>query len=87
MKKNKKWIKQKVSRIHHIQQKYLSIQGASQQTIIDQTETNLVTLRRTIYLTIQSSVGAEECEFKLLNINLRPGEEVYFNKKKIVLLF
>ncbi len=48
-----------------------------QQTIIDQTETNLVTLRRTIYLTIQSSIGAEECAHKLLKMNLRPGQEVY----------
>ena len=47
-----------------------------QQTIIDQTETNLVTLRRTIYLTIQSSIGAEECAHKLLKMNLRPGQEV-----------
>ena len=52
---------------------------AKQQTIIDQTETNLVTLRRTIYLTIQSSVGAEECAHKLLRMNLRPGQEVKFD--------
>jgi len=36
----------------------------------------LVTLRRTIYLTIQSSVGAEECAHKLLKMNLRPGQEM-----------
>ncbi|CAF2736740.1 unnamed protein product [Rotaria sp. Silwood2] len=47
-----------------------------QETIIDQTETNLVTLRRTIYLTIQSSIGAEECAHKLLKMNLRPGQEM-----------
>lgn len=52
------------------------IDAASEQTIIDQTETNLVALRRTIYLTIQSSVGAEECAHKLLKMNLRPGQEV-----------
>ncbi|CAF0826937.1 unnamed protein product [Adineta ricciae] len=46
------------------------------QTILDQTETNLVTLRRTIYLTIQSSIGAEECAHKLLKMNLRPGQEM-----------
>lgn len=46
------------------------------QTIIDQTETNLVALRRTIYLTIQSSIGAEECAHKLLKMNLRPGQEM-----------
>ena len=50
-----------------------------QQTIIDQTETNLVTLRRTIYLTIQSSIGAEECAHKLLKMNLRPGQEVGYS--------
>jgi len=49
---------------------------SKQQTIIDQTETNLVALRRTIYLTIQSSVGAEECAHKLLKMNLRPGQEM-----------
>ncbi|CAF2111461.1 unnamed protein product [Rotaria magnacalcarata] len=47
-----------------------------QDTIIDQTETNLVALRRTIYLTIQSSIGAEECAHKLLKMNLRPGQEM-----------
>ena len=54
----------------------LNILEEKQQTIIDQTETNLVTLRRTIYLTIQSSIGAEECAHKLLKMNLRPGQEV-----------
>jgi len=40
------------------------------QTIIDQTETNLVEFRRTIYLTIQPSIGAEECAHKLVKMNL-----------------
>jgi pre-mRNA-splicing factor CWC22 len=52
------------------------VEKEKQQTIIDQTETNLVTLRRTIYLTIQSSIGAEECAHKLLKMNLRPGQEM-----------
>jgi len=52
------------------------VEKDKQQTIIDQTETNLVTLRRTIYLTIQSSIGAEECAHKLLKMNLRPGQEM-----------
>lgn len=45
------------------------------QTIVDQTETNLVALRRTIYLTIQSSLDFEECAHKLLKMELRPGQE------------
>ena len=46
------------------------------QTIIDQTETNLVALRRTIYLTIQSSLDFEECAHKLMKMELKPGQEV-----------
>lgn len=48
-----------------------------QQMIIrDETETNLVNLRRTIYLTIMSSVDFEEAGHKLLKIKLEPGQEV-----------
>ncbi|XP_071942804.1 uncharacterized protein [Antedon mediterranea] len=43
--------------------------------IIDQTETNLVALRRTIYLTIQSSLDFEECAHKLLKMEIKPGQE------------
>ncbi|XP_062580722.1 pre-mRNA-splicing factor CWC22 homolog [Saccostrea cucullata] len=46
------------------------------QTIIDQTETNLIALRRTIYLTIQSALDFEECAHKLLRMELKPGQEV-----------
>ena len=46
------------------------------QQIVDMTETNLVTLRRVIYLTIQSSLDFEECAHKMLKINLKPGQEV-----------
>ena len=46
------------------------------QDIIDQTETNMVHLRRTIYLTIQSSLDFEECAHKLLRMELKPGQEV-----------
>ncbi|KAM3959108.1 pre-mRNA-splicing factor nucampholin [Aphomia sociella] len=45
-------------------------------TIIDNTETNLVALRRTIYLTINSSLDFEECAHKLLKMELKPGQEV-----------
>ncbi|KAK7865214.1 hypothetical protein R5R35_003929 [Gryllus longicercus] len=43
--------------------------------IIDNTETNLVALRRTIYLTIQSSLDFEECAHKLMRMELKPGQE------------
>ncbi|GKC17540.1 pre-mRNA-splicing factor CWC22 [Tanacetum coccineum] len=44
--------------------------------IRDETETNLVNLRRTIYLTIMSSVDFEEAGHKLLKIKLEPGQEM-----------
>jgi len=43
--------------------------------IKDQSNTDLVNLRRTIYLTIMSSGGFEECTHKLLRVNLPPGLE------------
>ena len=50
--------------------------NAEQQAIEDQTETNLVNLRRTIYLTIMSSLDFEEAGHKLMKIHLQPGQEV-----------
>ncbi|KAL3850098.1 hypothetical protein ACJIZ3_011980 [Penstemon smallii] len=47
-----------------------------QMKIKDETETNLVNLRRTIYLTIMSSVDFEEAGHKLLKIKLEPGQEM-----------
>ncbi|KAE9463276.1 hypothetical protein C3L33_04811, partial [Rhododendron williamsianum] len=44
--------------------------------INDETETNLVNLRRTIYLTIMSSVDFEEAGHKLLEIKLEPDQEM-----------
>lgn len=44
--------------------------------IIDNTETNLTALRRTIYLTIHSSLNFEECAHKLMKMQLKPGQEV-----------
>ncbi|KAA8913261.1 pre-mRNA-splicing factor cwc22 [Sphaerosporella brunnea] len=44
--------------------------------IKDQSNTNLVNLRRTIYLTIMSSVDFEECCHKLMKINLPAGQEL-----------
>lgn len=43
--------------------------------IHDQTETNLVNLRRTIYLTIMSALDFEEAVHKLLKMQIRPGQE------------
>lgn len=51
-----------------------------QMQIKDETETNLVNLRRTIYLTIMSSVDHEEAGHKLLKIKLEPGQEVVILK-------
>ncbi|VDD81918.1 unnamed protein product [Mesocestoides corti] len=54
------------------------VQGPGEQEsgiIIDQTETNLVHLRRTIYLMLQSSVSADEGAHRLLQLKIKPGEE------------
>ncbi|KAK7858676.1 pre-mrna-splicing factor cwc22 [Quercus suber] len=48
-----------------------------QMKIRDETETNLVNLRRTIYLTIISSVDFKEAGHKLLKIKLEPGQEAF----------
>jgi pre-mRNA-splicing factor CWC22 len=45
------------------------------QEIQDQTETDLVNLRRTIYLTIQSSMQSDEAAHKLLKLQTQPGQE------------
>ncbi|KAK2785545.1 pre-mRNA-splicing factor cwc22 [Emmonsiellopsis sp. PD_33] len=46
-----------------------------QMDIKDQTNADLVNLRRTIYLTIMSSIDFEECCHKLMKITLPPGQE------------
>ncbi|KAH9279298.1 Pre-mRNA-splicing factor CWC22 -like protein [Echinococcus granulosus] len=54
------------------------VQGPGEQEggmIIDQTETNLVHLRRTIYLMLQSSISADEGAHRLLQLKIKPGEE------------
>lgn len=43
---------------------------------MDNTETNLTALRRTIYLTIHSSLDFEECAHKLMKMQLKPGQEI-----------
>ncbi|XP_046845555.1 pre-mRNA-splicing factor CWC22 homolog [Xenia sp. Carnegie-2017] len=42
--------------------------------ILDQTETNLVSLRRTVYLTIQSSLDFQECAHKMMKMNIQPSQ-------------
>ncbi|XP_011705546.1 PREDICTED: pre-mRNA-splicing factor CWC22 homolog, partial [Wasmannia auropunctata] len=44
--------------------------------IFDNTETNLIALRETIYLTIGSSLVFEECAHKLMKLQLKPGLEI-----------
>lgn len=44
--------------------------------IKDMTETNLIALRRTIYLTLKSSLDFEEAAHKLLKMTIKPGQEV-----------
>uniref|UniRef100_A0A6G3MED6 Pre-mRNA-splicing factor CWC22 homolog (Trinotate prediction) n=1 Tax=Henneguya salminicola TaxID=69463 RepID=A0A6G3MED6_HENSL len=48
------------------------------QPIIDQTFTNTINLRRTIYLLVQSSLDFEECAHKLLKMKLMPAQEHEF---------
>ena len=43
--------------------------------IEDATEVDLINLRRTIYLTIMSSLDFEECAHKLLKIDIPEGNE------------
>lgn len=44
--------------------------------IEDRTETNLVNLRRIIYLTIMNALNYEEAVHKLLKVQLEEGQEV-----------
>ncbi|CAM9626555.1 unnamed protein product, partial [Sphacelaria rigidula] len=46
------------------------------QQIHDLTEQDLVNLRRTIYLTIMSSAGFEECAHKLMKLDIQEGYEM-----------
>ena len=59
----------------NIQDSAQAITPATTQEIADMTGTNLINLRKTIYLTIMSSVDFEECGHKLLKIALPEGLE------------
>ena len=45
-------------------------------TITDETDTDTINLRRTIYLTIMSSLDFEECAHKMLKIKFKEGQEI-----------
>jgi pre-mRNA-splicing factor CWC22 len=53
--------------------------------IQDETNTDLVNLRRTIYLTIMSSVDYEECCHKLMKIDIQEGQEVHSHYIEILI--
>jgi pre-mRNA-splicing factor CWC22 len=44
--------------------------------IQDMTETNLLNLRRDIYLTLKSSLDHEEAAHKIMKQTFKPGQEV-----------
>jgi pre-mRNA-splicing factor CWC22 len=48
----------------------------AEKMIVDETETNLVSLRRTVYLTIQSSLDFQECAHKIMKMNVKKSQEV-----------
>jgi hypothetical protein len=50
--------------------------AANKEGIEDRTETNLVNLRRTIYLSIMNALNYEEAVHKLLKVQLQEGQEV-----------
>lgn len=54
----------------------LFIAVADKEGIEDRTETNLVNLRRVIYLTIMNALNYEEAVHKLLKVQLKEGQEV-----------
>jgi pre-mRNA-splicing factor CWC22 len=51
--------------------------------IQDRTNLNLVNLRRTIYLTIKSSLDFEECCHKLMLIKLEDGQQVNHSSSSV----
>ncbi|KAH7103864.1 MIF4G-domain-containing protein [Auriculariales sp. MPI-PUGE-AT-0066] len=49
---------------------------ANKDGIEDRTETNLINLRRTIYLTIVNTLSFEEAVHKLMKVNIQDGQEI-----------
>jgi len=56
--------------------KLITVDTKKQLEIEDETNTNLINLRRAIYLTIQSSVDFEEAVHKLMQIDIQQGQEM-----------
>jgi pre-mRNA-splicing factor CWC22 len=54
----------------------VEIEEQRQVQIRDATNTNLINLRRAIYLCIMSSLNYEECAHKLLKLTIQPGQEI-----------
>lgn len=52
------------------------LKSTVEKQIHDLTEQDLVNLRRTIYLTIMSSAGFEECAHKLMKLDIQEGYEM-----------
>jgi pre-mRNA-splicing factor CWC22 len=57
---------------------------ADKEGIEDRTETNLVNLRRTIYLTIMNALNYEEAVHKLLKVQINEGDEVCVSAMKVL---
>jgi pre-mRNA-splicing factor CWC22 len=55
---------------------FIHLVAETKEGIEDRTETNLVNLRRVIYLTIMNALNYEEAVHKLLKIQLQEGQEV-----------
>jgi len=53
-------------------------QDDGEMKIQDETQMNTMALRRTIYLTIMSSLSFEECAHKMLQMTIKPGQEVEY---------
>ncbi|KAA0193898.1 hypothetical protein HAZT_HAZT008007 [Hyalella azteca] len=51
------------------------------QDILDQTESNMLAFRRTIYLTLRSSLTVDEATHKILKGNIKPGWEMELGNK------
>jgi pre-mRNA-splicing factor CWC22 len=54
----------------------LDLEANNPNQIIDYTESDIVSLKKTIYLTIISSIEFQECAHKLLKLNIREGQEM-----------
>ncbi|EJD53001.1 MIF4G-domain-containing protein [Auricularia subglabra TFB-10046 SS5] len=56
---------------------------ADKEGIEDRTETNLINLRRVIYLTIMNALSFEEAVHKLMKVNIQEGQEIEMCKMVI----